>query len=85
MPTGRQQPIRFLDRSPRSPLMFSLQALACAEPASIGEIGEYFVLPLAAEGSVYIVGCGHVGQALVPVLASLGPERYRGGRPSRSS
>lgn len=49
-----------------------LQALACAEPASIGEIGEYFVLPLAAEGSVYIVGCGHVGQALVPVLASLG-------------
>ena len=49
-----------------------LQALASAEPASIGEIGEHFVLPLAAEGSVYIVGCGHVGQALVPVLASLG-------------
>ena len=54
--------------APLAPDVLS-QALAQAEPTFLGG---HFALPLAAEGSVYIVGCGHVGQALVPVLASLG-------------
>lgn len=32
----------------------------------------FFVWPLAAEGEAYVVGCGHVGAALVPVLRGLG-------------
>lgn len=31
-----------------------------------------FILPLDAEGEAYVIGCGHVGAALVPVLRGLG-------------
>lgn len=54
--------------APLAPDVLS-QALAQAEPTFLGG---HFALPLNAEGGAYIVGCGHVGQALVPVLASLG-------------
>lgn len=43
--------------------------LTCEDP---GLHEGVFVLPLAAEGEAYVVGCGHVGAALVPVLRGLG-------------
>ena len=46
-------------------------AIACMEPTFDGR---RFMLPIAAEGRVYIFGGGHVGAALVPVLAGLGFE-----------
>lgn len=35
-------------------------------------LGRVFALPLASEGRVYVIGAGHVGAALVPVLAGIG-------------
>lgn len=46
-------------------------ALSCTEAQTKGTA---FALPLTAEGRVYIIGGGHVGAALVPVLAGLGFE-----------
>lgn len=45
------------------------QAESVAEPALLGNV---FVLPLASEGRAYVIGAGHVGAALVPVLAGIG-------------
>ena len=42
---------------------------ACARPALLGQV---FALPVRAAGRAVVVGAGHVGAALVPVLAGLG-------------
>ncbi len=42
---------------------------ACEKPQLLGRV---FVLPVVPEGRVFVIGGGHVGAALVPVLAGLG-------------
>ena len=42
---------------------------ACARSALLGQV---FVMPVRAAGRAVVVGAGHVGAALVPVLAGLG-------------
>lgn len=41
----------------------------CEKPELLGGV---FVLPVVPEGRVFVIGGGHVGAALVPVLAGLG-------------
>lgn len=67
IPTGESDP-----RMVRGPLALSLEAPAgrALDHAGVSE-GRYLE-PLCPEGFTYVIGCGHVGRALVPVLARAG-------------
>lgn len=60
--------LRFTDRVSLEQLKPMLKSNACMQKGDPG----YFVEPLTQAGYAYIFGGGHVGAALVPVLASVG-------------